>query len=120
VSYKAPANVANHFASSQQQTELQKEVQANNNQNNAGSYSIPVRIENSKVGDPTLSKYETPSFIHKSEKQIPIPNGPRMTGGYGVVEPKLSLYNEMNRDIKAFSNQFDHAHDMEAKIKISK
>lgn len=36
-----------------------------------GAYSIPVQVsKEAKVNDPTLANYETPSFIHKSEKQI--------------------------------------------------
>lgn len=37
-----------------------------------GSYSIPVRVDSSNASskDPTLANYETPSFIHKKERQI--------------------------------------------------
>ena len=86
---------------------------------------IPVRISKDPIqNDPTLSAYETPTFIKKKEKIVDnnvgapnflqtkakkaIPNQDNV-----VVEKNLSP----EEDIKNFISQFDNAKDRADKIK---
>jgi hypothetical protein len=69
-----------------------------------GAYSIPVKVQGGVVSDPTLSGYETPSFIHKKET---------------VTDNKPEdLKDTMEKDIQTFISQFDNAKDKKDRVEI--
>ena len=80
-----------------------------------GAYSIPVKIGGTASNDPTLSGYETPSFIHKGEKQIPLHNIHSVN-----ANPEVDMQTTIQNDIQNFVSQFDNAHDKDERTKICK
>jgi hypothetical protein len=78
---------------------------------NPGAYSIPVKIQGGVVKDPTLSGYETPSFIHKKET-ISNNNHSQSTN------PEVNMKDSMEKDIQAFISQFDNAKDKKDRVEI--
>lgn len=78
-----------------------------------GAYSIPVQL--GKSSDPTLSGYETPSFIHKGEKTTGEEKLPA-----GNIHAPPSLQDSMKQDIETFVAQFDNAKDKQERISVRK
>jgi hypothetical protein len=83
-----------------------------------GAYSIPVNINSSaKLNDPTLANYETPNFIHKSEKQLggtapydinslaTNPASPLAIGQLPSYNAGSNLQNAVNNDITTFTHE---------------
>ena len=56
-----------------------------------GAYSIPIKISNGAIKDPTLSGYETPNFISKSEKKLQESSQEQMEN----VDPSVFLKTNM-------------------------
>lgn len=85
-----------------------------------GAYSIPVEINSAaKINDPTLANYETPSFIHKSEKQIPNeqydinsyathPSSPLAINQLPRYDGSSSIAEAVNNDITSFSHELSN------------
>jgi formylmethanofuran dehydrogenase subunit D len=73
---------------------------------NPGTYSIPVKVQGGTVNDPSLSGYETPSFIHKKET-VSKPE-----------DPVNDIKDIMEKDIQQFISQFDNAKDKKDRIEI--
>ena len=75
-----------------------------------GAYSIPVKIQGGAINDPTLSGYESPNFIHKNEKILPIVNG--------VVLPDLpiNVSTVASDDLKEFTTKLGNAHNKQEKL----
>lgn len=80
-----------------------------------GAYSIPVQIRSGAIKDPTLSGYETPSFISKKEEKIK-----SSTEELAVVDPAQYLKVSMEKDIGTFLAQFDTAKDKAERIQACK
>jgi len=78
-----------------------------------GSYSIPVQISGEASQDPTLSGYESPSFIHKKEK-IHTQNEIKKT----INSPESTISETMEADIKTFIGQFENAKDKEERTQV--
>jgi hypothetical protein len=78
---------------------------------NPGAYSIPVKIQGGVVKDPTLSGYETPSFIHKKETTIPDNNNK-------PTDTVTSMKDTMEKDIQTFISQFDNSKDKNDRVEI--
>jgi hypothetical protein len=78
-----------------------------------GAYSIPVKISNEAVKDPTLSGYETPNFISKGEKKVKETSEEQAV----YIDPSVFLKKNMEKDIGEFLAQFDNAKDKDDKIK---
>jgi hypothetical protein len=72
-----------------------------------GSYAIPVKIDSNQIQDPTLANYETPNFIHKSEKQI---GGP-------IVAP-ININQQVKTDIDSLVHSIDHVKTQNEKVKL--
>jgi len=77
-----------------------------------GAYSIPIKISNGAIKDPTLSGYETPNFIAKGEKKIQESNQEQMEN----VDPATFLKKNMEKDIGQFLAQFDNSKDKAERI----
>lgn len=81
--------------------------------NGNGAYSIPIKISNGAIKDPTLSGYETPNFISKGEKKVE-----ETSEGQALnVDPAVFLKANMEKDIGQFLAQFDNAKDKNERIK---
>lgn len=106
VSYGVSGHVAEAFA------HHEEEVAPTLNQ---GSYSIPVSLQGGQLNDPTLSGYETPSFIHLGEKQIDASN---IHSDAITSDPAVHLKNTMEGDIETFVKQFDNAKDKQETVGI--
>jgi hypothetical protein len=89
---------------------MEQQTQANMN---PGAYSIPVKIQAGVVKDPTLSGYESPSFIHKKETNMSANNA--MTG-----DPSNNIEEVMKEDIQTFINQFDNIKDKKDRVEVCK
>lgn len=77
-----------------------------------GAYSIPVKISTGAIKDPTLSGYETPSFISKGEKKVQESTEEQTLN----VDPAIFLKKNMEKDIGEFLAQFDNAKDKAERI----
>lgn len=78
-----------------------------------GAYSIPIKISNGAIKDPTLSGYETPNFISKGENKLQESSRERSLS----VDPAIFLKKNMEKDIGEFLAQFDNAKDKTERIK---
>jgi hypothetical protein len=78
-----------------------------------GAYSVPVRIEGGNINDATLSGYETPSFIHKKETQLP-----NIGGGAMPFAPQQTLEGSIHEDINEFSAEFNTCLSMKDKATV--
>jgi hypothetical protein len=81
--------------------------------NRSGAYSIPIKISNGAIKDPTLSGYETPNFISKGEKKVEETSEEQALN----VDPAVFLKANMEKDIGQFLAQFDNAKDKAERIK---
>ncbi len=81
-----------------------------------GAYSIPIKISNGAIKDPTLSGYETPNFISKSEKKLQESSQEQMEN----VDPSVFLKTNMEKDIGRFVAQFDNSKDKAERIQSCK
>jgi hypothetical protein len=81
-----------------------------------GAYSIPVKIQGEPINDPTMSGYETPNFIHKGEKELPV--GAHTKASVQAVNPEAHMQNSIQQDIQNFVAQFDNAHDKAERTKV--
>lgn len=77
-----------------------------------GAYSIPIKISNGAIKDPTLSGYETPNFISKGEKKLQESSGEQLEN----VDPAIFLKKNMEKDIGQFLAQFDNSKDKTERI----
>lgn len=77
-----------------------------------GAYSIPIKISNGAIKDPTLSGYETPNFISKGETKLQESSQEQIKN----VDPAVFLKTSMEKDIGQFFAQFDNAKDKTEKI----
>lgn len=77
-----------------------------------GAYSIPVKISNGVIKDPTLSGYETPNFISKGEK-IQESSKEQLSAN---IDPAIFLKTNMEKDIGQFLAQFDNSKDKTERI----
>jgi len=77
---------------------------------NKGGYSIPIKITNGAIKDPTLSGYETPNFISKGEKKIQEKVGEE---SFSNVDPAIFLKKNMEKDIGEFVAKFENSKDKE-------
>jgi hypothetical protein len=81
-----------------------------------GAYSVPVRIEGGQSNDPTLSGYETPSFIHKKEINL-TDNGQN----YQVFStPVQTIQASIQQDTQVFSDQLNVCKTKSEKAKVCK
>jgi hypothetical protein len=83
-----------------------------------GAYSIPVKIEKDSVNDPTLSAYESPSFIHKGEKKL---KGPKSDKSNIHAEPETFMDEKvmekiLTEDANNFVGQFDDKKSKDERI----
>lgn len=78
-----------------------------------GAYSIPVKISNGAIKDPTLSGYETPNFISKGEKKIQESSEEQFSAN---IDPAIFLKKNMEKDIGQFLSQFENSKDKTERI----
>lgn len=76
-----------------------------------GAYSIPVQM-GAGTNDPTLSGYESPNFIHKNEKVLPVVNGAL------IPDMQASITTAASDDLQDFTSQLGNSHSKQEKLDI--
>ncbi len=93
-----------------------------------GAYSIPVKIEKNSNNDPTLSAYESPSFIHKGEKKIkeketetkkaPVEDKSNIHSEAETVFDEKAMEKVLTEDANVFVGQFEDKKGKDERIQV--
>lgn len=77
-----------------------------------GAYSIPIKIDSSLGGNPTLSSYETPNFIFKKEKV----HEESKSSENLSIDPEVFLKSSFTEDVNKFVAELDNSKTKAEKI----